>query len=213
MPDLGELTTVPVTDIWTHEASEFTPGCEHLQLLGTAVGLDLEAVEREAEAGAFQVDILARDIGSGRTVVIENQLRPTDHGHLGKLLTYAAWYEADIAIWVASEFREEHQRALQHLNLRTDAATAFYGVEVTVASTTRAQRCSSASSLAPAARTRTCRHPKAAYPLPPRPACAPSGVSSRSSPTPCASSTASPMPPTPDPSTGARSERRAGLQV
>jgi hypothetical protein len=64
--------------------------------------------------------------------VIENQIRPTDHDHLGKLLTYAAWHEADIAIWVASDFREEHQRALQHLNQRTNASTAFYGVEVSL---------------------------------------------------------------------------------
>lgn len=131
MANLGSLTKVELTDRWKHEAQDFTPWLfDHLAQLGEVVGLDLEPVEREAGVGAFSVDILAKEVGSGRTVVIENQIRSTDHDHLGKLLTYAAWHEADIAIWVASDFREEHQRALQHLNQRTNSSTAFYGVEV-----------------------------------------------------------------------------------
>ncbi len=133
MTDLGSLTKVELIEKWRHEALDFTPWIfSNLANLGEVLGLDLEPVEREADAGAFSVDILAKEVGSGRTVVIENQIRPTDHGHLGKLLTYAAWHEADIAIWVASDFREEHQRALQHLNQRTNSLTAFYGVEVSL---------------------------------------------------------------------------------
>ncbi len=131
MADLGALKRVQLTEKWKHEAQDFTPWLfDHLAQLGEAVGLDLAPVEREAGVGSFSVDILAKEVGSGRTVVIENQIRPTDHDHLGKLLTYAAWHEADIAIWVAVEFRDEHQRALQHLNQRTNSSTAFYGVEV-----------------------------------------------------------------------------------
>ncbi len=131
MTDLGVLKRVDLTNKWKHEAQDFTPWLlDHLDQLSNAVGLDLDQGEREAGAGSFSVDILTKEVGSGRTVVIENQIRPTDHDHLGKLLTYAAWHEADIAIWVAAEFREEHQRALQHLNQRTNASTPFYGVEV-----------------------------------------------------------------------------------
>lgn len=94
------------------------------------LGLDIEIIEREGPVGSFSVDLVGQDLGSGRTVIIENQLEPTDHTHLGQLLTYTAGRGAKIVIWISPQFREEHRQALDWLNENTGEGQAFFGVEI-----------------------------------------------------------------------------------
>ena len=127
--EFGKLIKVPIREIWPNESQDFTPWLAlNINELGKVLGLDLEVLKTEAEVGDFSVDILARDLGSSKYVIIDNQLDVTDHDHLGKLLTYASGFDASIIIWIAQTFRDEHKQALEWLNQRTDSDTQFFGI-------------------------------------------------------------------------------------
>ena len=129
--ELATIERVDIREIWPNEATDFTPWlAENLTTLGKALGLDMELEAQEAPVGGYSLDILARDVKNGRPVVIENQLGPTDHAHLGQLLTYAAGFDANVMVWIAKEFRDEHREALDLLNHRTGEESEFFGVEV-----------------------------------------------------------------------------------
>src|SRR4051794_2543054 len=94
---IGKIERVPLREIWRHEALDLTTWLEeNIDVLDDALGLSLADVRREQSAGAFSVDLVAED-GSGGTVIIENQLERSDHDHLGKLITYTAFMDAQAA--------------------------------------------------------------------------------------------------------------------
>ena len=130
---LGSIENVDPRSVWPNEAGDFTPWlAEHADLLGAALGLDIEIEQREAPVGAFSLDLLGRESGSDRVVIIENQLARTDHGHLGQLLAYAAGLDAKIVVWISPEVRDEHREAVHWLNEQTTDAVAFFAVELEV---------------------------------------------------------------------------------
>ena len=128
---LSSIERVDLREVWPDEAKDFTPWLErNITALGDALGMDLEFSQREAPVGAYSLDIRAREPRENRQVVIENQLEKTDHDHLGKLLTYAAGYDAGVVVWLSREFTDEHRQALDWLNQRTGEDTLFFGVVV-----------------------------------------------------------------------------------
>ena len=87
---LDKLKKVDLRDVWSQEALDFTKWLSeepNLAILSSAVGIELELIETESSVGSFNVDIYAQEAGTGRKVIIENQLEDTNHDHLGKVKT------------------------------------------------------------------------------------------------------------------------------
>ena len=128
---LGKIKRLDVRKIWKTEAADFTPWLasdKNMSQLGKAIGIELEVDKVEASVGPYSADILAKDTGTGKYVVIENQLGKTNHDHLGKAITYGSVLDAGTVIWIATQFTEEHHRALDWLNDYTSEELSFYGV-------------------------------------------------------------------------------------
>ncbi len=132
-PELGRLRAVATRQVWNHEARDFTPWLlSNADVLGEVLGMDLVMSQAERRVGGFSLDLIGTDEATGETVIVENQLDVSDHGHLGQILTYAGGTNPVNIVWIATSFREEHRAALEWLNERTDERTRFFAVEVSV---------------------------------------------------------------------------------
>ena len=78
------------------------------------------------------MDILAEVVGDNRNVVIENQLDPSDHDHLGKSIAYASGVDADIIVWIAPQFYDEHRDAIMWLNQNSREAVDLFAIRLEV---------------------------------------------------------------------------------
>lgn len=134
MEKLGRMRRIDdLRSIWPHEEQDFSKWLarkENLEQLSDAVGIDLEFEETESSVGSFSVDIYARESGSSRGIIIENQLEDTDHDHLGKIITYAAGKDAQVIVWIVKRARDEHKQAIEWLNQYTDEDIGFFLIEI-----------------------------------------------------------------------------------
>lgn len=133
--NLSRLKKIDLREVWKHEALDFTNWLaqdENLQLLSEEIGIDINLIQTEASVGRFNVDILAEQENTGKKIVIENQLEVTDHDHLGKIITYASGFDAEIIIWIVKDVRDEHKQAVDWLNEHTDSRINIFALEMEI---------------------------------------------------------------------------------
>ena len=78
-PPLGRFTRVDLRDIWTSEATDFTPWLarfENLAVLGETLEIDLELEAQEKAVGPFRADLLCKDIGTDTWVLDVDAWQP-----------------------------------------------------------------------------------------------------------------------------------------
>lgn len=131
MEELGELTPVPPRKVWMDEARDFTPWLmANPDVLGKALGIELEFGRAEQPIGSFALDLIGRDLTNDAVLMVENQLEHSDHTHLGQVITYAAGSGAATIVWIATEFRPEHRQAIDWLNEHTLEDVRFFAVQL-----------------------------------------------------------------------------------
>lgn len=127
---IGKLKKVPLREIWRNEARDFSSWlAENIDTLNEEIGLSLSIISREKAVGDFSLDLIAED-SDGQLTIIENQLEKTNHDHLGKVVTYLSNLDAKTAIWISSEPRDEHVKAVNWLNEFTPEDISFYLVKI-----------------------------------------------------------------------------------
>ncbi len=123
---------IPLRVRFPTEDRHFTPWLceeENLANLSETLCIDLEFETREKKVGPYFLDILCKNIKDKSSVAIENQIEKTDHAHLGQILTYGVGLDVATMIWIASEFTEEHRKALKWLNENTPKGFNFFAVK------------------------------------------------------------------------------------
>lgn len=131
--NIGKLSKVDLREIWKNEEYDFSGWLaqeENLVQLSDEIGVSIRLLEKEAGVGKYSLDILAEEEGTGRKIIIENQLEKTDHDHLGKIITYAAGHDASIVIWIFKDITEEHRSAIDWLNENTSEDRLFFAVRI-----------------------------------------------------------------------------------
>lgn len=98
--NLGILKELDIRSVWKHEQYDFSAWLaeeENIKLLSDELHLSLTDIETEKFVGNYRCDIICKDELTGKNVLIENQLEPSNHDHLGKIITYASGLDASIS--------------------------------------------------------------------------------------------------------------------
>jgi hypothetical protein len=128
---LAEVEEVDPGTVFQRDAAGFTDWlAANLDRLAKELGLSgLREVGRDVGVGSFTADLLAQT-DRGRRVAIMSHLEPSDHLHLGQMITFAAGLDVSAVVWVATRIGEEHRAVLDWLNQHGDDEVRFFGIEL-----------------------------------------------------------------------------------
>ena len=102
----------------------------NLDRLAKELGVSgLREVGRDVGVGSFTADLLAQT-DRGRRVAVMSHLEPSDHLHLGQMITFAAGLDVSAVVWITTRIGEEHRAVLDWLNQHGDDEVRFFGVEL-----------------------------------------------------------------------------------
>ena len=135
MTQLGKLQKVDLRSVWKHEATDFSAWLvrpENLEVLAEQLGIEIEPIGTEVPVGRFKIDILAKEPNTNEHIIIENQLEPTNHDHLGKVITYAAGFDARYLVWIVKDVLPEHLKAVEWLNEHLDEEIRCFLIRIEV---------------------------------------------------------------------------------
>ena len=135
MTQLGKLQKVDLRSVWKHEATDFSAWLvqpENLEVLAEQLGIEIEPIGTEVSVGRFKIDILAKEPNTNEQIIIENQLEPSNHDHLGKVITYAAGIDARYLIWIVKDVLPEHLKAIEWLNEHLDDEIRCFLIRIEV---------------------------------------------------------------------------------
>jgi hypothetical protein len=128
---LAELEEVDPRTVFQRDGAGFADWlADNLDQLAKELGVSgLREVGRDVGVGSFTVDILAQT-DRGRRVAIATRLEPSDHLHLGQMITFAAGLDVSAVAWITTRIGEEHRAVVDWLNQHGDDEVRFFGVEV-----------------------------------------------------------------------------------
>jgi len=130
-PDFGQLKKIPLRDEFPNEERDFTPWLQkNLQHLENLLKITIKEPSIEHSVGNYECDLFAHDL-QDRNIVIENQYKKSDQRHLGEIETYATNLDADIVIWIAEEFNEEHIKVFNDRN-ENSSNRRYFAVKVNI---------------------------------------------------------------------------------
>jgi len=128
---LAEIEEVDPGTVFQRDGAGFADGLSaNLDRLAKELGVSgLREVGRDVGVGSFTADLLAQT-DRGRRVAIMSHLEPSDHLHLGQMITFAAGLDVSAVVWVTTRIGEEHRAVLDWLNQHGDDDVRFFGVEL-----------------------------------------------------------------------------------
>jgi hypothetical protein len=128
---LAEIEEVEPSAVFQRDGAGFPDWlAANLDRLAKELGVSgLREVGRDVGVGSFTADLLAQT-DRGRRVAVMSHLEPSDHLHLGQMITFAAGLDVSAVVWITTRIGEEHRAVLDWLNQHGDDEVRFFGVEL-----------------------------------------------------------------------------------